>query len=365
MNPFIVQGYTRPELFCDREEERATLAGHYENGRNVVILGERRMGKTALIRRSLEGRAGMSIDLLSCLNLRQAVEKIGRALLEREGVHNTRHASLWQRFLAQFEVQFSADPATGAPQVGLRLGAGRAPQPALESIGAYLSRLEPGFVLCLDEFQQITHFREPGAEATFREWMQGFPEVRFVFSGSHASLMRAMFSEHSRPFYQSCELMEIKAVAFSDYAPFIRRHFEEAGRAVSDEVLDAVYHWARGTTHWVQAQCNRLFDRTGDPKLEDVREVHRAILASLQSFFGQIRNQLSPAQAATLTAIAQSPDGVPKPTAMEFLQRHRLPAASSVRSALQSLERLELVLQDETGRWKLADPLFAEWLRSR
>ena len=45
--------------------------------------------------------------------------------------------------------------------------------------------------------------------------------------------------------------------------------------------------------------------------------------------------------------------------------RHRLPAASSVRSALQSLERLELVMQDEAGRWMLADPLFAEWLRTR
>jgi hypothetical protein len=365
MNPFIVQGYTRPELFCDREAERALLASHYENGRNVVILGERRMGKTALIRRSMEGRAGMAIDLLSCLDLRQAVEKIGRALLEREGVHNTRHTSLWQRFLAQFEVQFTADPVTGTPQVGLRLGTGRSPQPALESIGAYLSRLEPGFVLCLDEFQQITHFREPGAEATFREWMQGFPEVRFVFSGSHASLMRAMFSEHSRPFYQSCELLELKSVDLADYAPFIRRHFEDADRTVSDEVIAAVYHWARGTTHWVQAQCNRLFDRAGSPNLDDVKEVQRAILASLQSFFGQIRNQLSPAQAATLTAIAQSPDGVPQPTAMEFLKQHHLPAASSVRSALHSLERLELVLQDATGRWMLADPLFAEWLRAR
>ncbi len=365
MNPFIVQGYTLPELFCDRDEERAALEAHFQNGRNVVILGERRMGKTALIRRSLEGHSGMTIDLLSCLDLREAVEKIGWALLEREGVHNTRHTSLWQRFLGQFEVQFTADPATGAPQVGIRLGAERSPQPALESIGAYLSRLEPGFVLCLDEFQQITHFREPGAEATFREWMQAFPAVRFVFSGSHASLMRAMFSEHSRPFYQSCEMMELKAVAFADYAPFIRRHFEADGRAVPDEVLEAVYRWARGTTHWVQAQCNRLFDRAGDPDLQDVREVQRAILASLQGFFGQIRNQLSPVQAATLTAIAQSPDGVPQPTAMEFLQRHHLPAASSVRSALHSLERLELVMQSDTRRWMLADPLFAEWLRTR
>ena len=364
MNPFILQGYTDPERFCDRERERAALRSHFANGRNVVVLGERRMGKTALIRHVLEGENGMVVDLLSCRDLHDAVAKIGRALLDREGTASHAHETLWQRFLGQFEVQFSADAVTGSPQVAVRLGRDRSPAPALDSIGAYLSRLHPGFVLCLDEFQQITHFREPGAEATFREWMQQHPGVRFVFSGSHSSSMRAMFGQHSRPFYQSCEILELHAVSQLDYAEFIRRNFAASGRAVPDDVIDAVYGWARGTTHWIQAQCNRLYDRPESPALADVKEVQRSILAGLQGFFGQIVNQLAPTQAALLAAIARSPEGVAQPSAMEFLQRHQLPAASSVRSALLALDRSELVLQRPDGRWLLSDPLLAEWLKN-
>ena len=363
MNPFILQGYRGPDLFCDRKQELRELIGHVENGRNMVLYGERRMGKTALLHRLLDGRPGMLVDLLSCQSLHEAVEKIARALVEREGIMNARENNLWQRLLAHFEVRITADAITGAPTASLRLGRGQAAAPALEHIGAYLARLEPGFVLCLDEFQQITRFEGENAEAVFREWMQSFPEVRFAFSGSHGSMMRAMFNAHHRPFYQSCEIMELLPVPLAEYRPFIQRHFEADGRVATDAVVEAVYHWARGTTHWIQAQCNRLYDRVGNPSVEATWEVQESILASQQSYMGQILNQLPSAQASLLKALAQHPTGVQQPMAMSFLQAHGLPAASSVNSALKGLDRSNLVMRRTDGAWQLADPLFAEWLR--
>lgn len=363
MNPFILQGYRGPDLFCDRTHQLAALVNHADNGRNIVLYGERRMGKTALLRRLLDGRPGMLVDLLSCQSLHEAVEKIARALVEREGVLTPRNPGLWQRLLAQFEVRMTVDPVTGMPSASLRLGREAAAAPALERIGAYLARLEPGFILCLDEFQQITRFDGGHAEAVFREWTQAFPEVRFAFSGSHGSMMRAMFSEHNRPFYQSCEIMELLPVPREEYGDFIQRHFAADGRHAADEVVDAVYDWARGTTHWIQSQCNRLYDRKGPPTVADAREVQEAVLASHQGYMGQILNQLPTAQAALLKAVAQHPNGVPQPTAMAFLQAHNLPAASSVNSALKGLAHHNHVMRTSDGAWQFADPLFAEWLR--
>lgn len=363
MNPFILQGYRGPDLFCDRQQERLELISHIENGRNMVLHGERRMGKTALLRRLLDGRPGMLVDLLSCQSLAEAVEKIARALVEREGVLNPREPSLWQRLLAQFEVRIAVDPVSGLPRASLRLGNHGDAGPALAHIGAYLAQLEPGFLLCLDEFQQITRFTDGDAEAVFREWMQDFPAIRFAFSGSHTTMMRAMFNAHSRPFYQSCEIMELLPVPRAEYAAFIQRHFEADGRTASDEVVDAVYDWARGTTHWIQSQCNRLYDRDGDPTGADVRAVQAAVLASQQGYMGQILNQLPRAQSALLKAIAHHREGVQQPTAMSFLQAHGLPAASSVNSALKGLERSELIVRRGDGAWQLSDPLFAWWLR--
>ena len=49
-NPFIVGGYLSPHYFCDREVETEQLIRNITNGRNVVIISVRRMGKTGLIR---------------------------------------------------------------------------------------------------------------------------------------------------------------------------------------------------------------------------------------------------------------------------------------------------------------------------
>ena len=48
-NPFVVSGYASPEYFCDREKETKELTGSLLNGRNMVIISPRRMGKSGLI----------------------------------------------------------------------------------------------------------------------------------------------------------------------------------------------------------------------------------------------------------------------------------------------------------------------------
>ena len=48
-NPFIVSKSIPNEYFCDRKEETELLIKHIENGRNVVLMSPRRMGKTGLI----------------------------------------------------------------------------------------------------------------------------------------------------------------------------------------------------------------------------------------------------------------------------------------------------------------------------
>ena len=45
-----------------------------------------------------------------------------------------------------------------------------------------------------------------------------------------------------------------------------------------------------------------------------------------------------------------------------FLQRHRLTATSSVRSALKVLQKTDLVYRTENG-WVVYDRIFGEWLR--
>ncbi len=49
-NPFVYQGYASPDYFCDRIVETEELISNLQNGRNTVLISQRRIGKTGLIK---------------------------------------------------------------------------------------------------------------------------------------------------------------------------------------------------------------------------------------------------------------------------------------------------------------------------
>lgn len=53
-NPFVAGTYVSSHYFCDREKETAELVQDLNNGRNVVLISQRRMGKTGLIMRTYQ-----------------------------------------------------------------------------------------------------------------------------------------------------------------------------------------------------------------------------------------------------------------------------------------------------------------------
>ena len=48
-NPFVVGHYVSDEYFCDRRQETDFLRKQIVNGRNVVMISPRRIGKSDLI----------------------------------------------------------------------------------------------------------------------------------------------------------------------------------------------------------------------------------------------------------------------------------------------------------------------------
>ena len=49
-NPFITNGYSEPQYFCDRLRETEMLTRLLTNENNVALISSRRMGKTGLVR---------------------------------------------------------------------------------------------------------------------------------------------------------------------------------------------------------------------------------------------------------------------------------------------------------------------------
>lgn len=144
------------------------------------------------------------------------------------------------QLLGNLGIQINLDPFSGLPSLSFQLQQNKSDLNSLLSIGEFLRDRKEKIVVAIDEFQQITDYKE-NAEAIFRNWVQTFPEIRFIFSGSHRHLMASIFLEKNRPFYKSAQLIDLKAIELGDYENFILNHFKKAQKTISKEQITYIY----------------------------------------------------------------------------------------------------------------------------
>ena len=72
-NPFKYGCVVGGDSFCERPELERKLAGFVRSGQNVVIQGERRMGKTSLVRETVGRMRGVALVIAVEQMLRSAM----------------------------------------------------------------------------------------------------------------------------------------------------------------------------------------------------------------------------------------------------------------------------------------------------
>lgn len=368
-NPFLLNGYYSADYFCNRESKLAALNNHLHNERNVVLFSWRRMGKSALIRRFLSEKEQsgkfemLYIDLLASRSIKQAIEMLIEAVYQKFGNTSDSLSSSFSKLIASLGVSMSFDPLSGLPSFSMGLNQKINHQESLSSIGKFLSSREKQVILAIDEFQQISHYAEENGEAVFRSFMQEFPTLRFIYSGSHRKIMTAMFSESNRPFYKSCCLLSLDPISKDHYFPFIQNHFKEGGKDIEYELMEEIYNWCRGQTYSIQLLCNRLYGSNIPLNKEGLQIVIEDIMEEESPVFSNYFHLLPKMQWQVLKAIAKE-EKVANPQAKEFLQRHNLGAASSVSTAIKSLSDKEVLVWEE-GVYFVHDLIFSRWLQTR
>ncbi|MEQ8415361.1 MAG: ATP-binding protein [Imperialibacter sp.] len=367
-NPFIVSGYHSPEHFCDRAQELAWMMEQFDNERNTVLYSWRRMGKTSLIRHFFyhlnknKKADAVFVDLLGTSTLGEANKRIATAIVHQLNDTSKGIGAGLLKFIGSIGATFGVDPLSGTPQVTFGLVPVQSVPSSLEAMGKYLEARKKPVTICIDEFQQVVNYQEEHAEATFRTWMQEFPMVRFVFSGSHRQMMESMFSEASRPFYRSAQMLKLEALPVAEYSDFISVRFRNTGKVIDTAFIDRIFEWTRRQTYYVQLICNKLYGRSNVVDQKVLDEVLAEIIYQEVPIFSTYQQLLTAFQWKLLIAIAKSEE-VENPLSQEFLGKYGFGAASSVSSALQALTRKEFVIVND-GRHTLHDTLLMRWLQN-
>ena len=368
-NPFIISGYISPDYFCDRKTESAELIGSLLNGRNMVVVSPRRMGKTGLIehcfrQKEISGKYHtFFIDIYATGTLKELVFILGKHIFDTLKPKGKKFIEQFFASISSLRPALKLDPVTGQSVFDIGIGDIRQPLVSLEEIFKYLESADKPCIVAIDEFQQISRYPEKNVEAVLRTHIQKCKNTTFIFSGSHRHMMQNIFFSASRPFYQSAAFLYLDPIELDPYRKFVHKHFNRAGKKISDESITRIYNLLEGHTWYMQTVFNRLYEQLDEGEemsLEEVDSILHMTVESNRMIYQGMVSMLSERQKEVLFAIAKEGKAV-EITSSDFIKKHGLHSPSSVQSAVKQLFEKELITK-ENSVYQIYDRFFGLWL---
>lgn len=368
-NPFIVSGYVSADYFCDRETETVDLVKALTNGRNMVIVSPRRMGKTGLIQHCFHqkeiGRDYYTffVDIYATGSLKELVFILGKHIFDTLKPKGRKFVEGFFAAIGSLRPAFKFDAITGEPVFDIGIGEIRKPEISLEEIFSYLESADKPCLVAIDEFQQIARYPEKNVEAILRTHIQKCANTNFVFAGSQRHMMQNIFFSASRPFYQSASFLNLAPIDEESYRKFVHRHFENAGKSISDEVITRIYELFEGHTWYMQTLFNRLYEQTDkdtQATIDDANAVLHATVDAQQTIYQNMTAMLSERQKELLFAIGKE-GRAREITSADFIGKHGLHSLSSVQSAAKQLLEKEFITK-EGNTYQVYDRFFGLWI---
>ncbi len=268
-NPFILGHRISRPYFCDREQEEKELISNVLNGRNVVMISPRRMGKTSLVYVALHDSEEIEkdyltffFDILQTNSLSEFTFLLGKAIFDKLSRKSESALRKFLTALKSIKGTFGFDPFNGTPTFDLQLGDLRNPEYTLEEIFGFLEQSDRPVVVVIDEFQQIAKYPEKNVEALLRSHIQQMTNATFIFAGSERSLLQEMFISSKRPFFNSAEIMHLGPIPEETYVDFAQRMFADRNKTLEGSPVRKIFRLFDGNTFYLQRTMNGAFAET-------------------------------------------------------------------------------------------------------
>jgi hypothetical protein len=377
-NPFVYGEVVTSAAFADREQERDRLARDLAEGQKVFLISPRRYGKSSLIRDVMKGLAArrvltVEVTVAASSSYVGFLEAYARALLSADTP-----ASGFRRWAAELlsavhpQLRLYPQPG-GDARTAISFPAVRSPRDTArlaDEIFALPARIADArrqrLAIALDEFQAITAFDDANVEHALRAAVQQQRSVGYVFAGSEPSLMERMITSR-RPFYKAGPVVRLGKIDERVFAAFIETKFTRSGIRPEDGLGEAIVELAGNVPYDVQRLAHETWDdvRAAGRKTAGLDDLHLTLgrlLDEQHTMFEEAWQRLTLVQRGVLRAVVLE-------NGRELLSagvrdRHRLPAASSVQSALAALVRQDIVMKDQE-RYVVNDSLYREWMARR
>ncbi len=370
-NPFEYGGVVGPDAFCNRTQELADLARAAENADRLFVYAERRMGKTSLVRRVLDGLdpdrfVPVYVDLWPTDGAGAFVEATAKALAAAAATRTDRLLEASRSLFGRLNPTLSLDEG-GNPS--LQFGGPAAERArSLDEVLAAPPRVAEKrgrrVVLVLDEFQQVLEYDDDHVERAVRSAVQRYEGVAVLFLGSRKHLVERMFSDARRPLYRSAGHYPLGPITTGHWVPFVTERFRAAQKPITGGQVEALCALTEGHPFYTQHLAHALWEITpaGEPVAGGALDDALDVLLRREGYAFTTRwETLTRNQQRLLRGLAVEGPGA-RPFSAEFVRAHGLRTPSNAQRAAEALLRLDVV-DREGGSFVVSDRFFKLWVR--
>ena len=364
-NPFKYGCVVSGDHFCERKKAERELGGFVKAGQNVFVQGERRMGKTSLVKKAvsnIQGEKLVYVDLY-CIGsqadlCRRVTEGVGRANASMPFVKRA------MSFLSSLRPTLSFDSVDGTPKISVDALAAAEPS----SLGVVLSMLEKisedgKTCVVFDEFQDILRLKDSDRVlAEMRSRIQFQEDVPYFFLGSIRHEMWRIFNDTKSPFFKSAAAYDVGEIDIDDFSQFIIARFKKGDRKISKDAAIEIIETASGVSGDVQELCAALWDATGqgaEISAIDIPVALEIVFMRERKGFEKMASSLTPLQLKVLHGLALYPGA--KVYSADFLRNVGMANAGAVKKALKRLEDVDIIYLVD-GKYKFGDSFFRQWI---
>lgn len=373
VNPFFTKIDIPDEYFCDRDKETGDIINYIENGKNIVLKAQRRMGKSSLAMHVFkqkyvaENYNTLYIDIFGTKNMPEFIREMKNAFFDAPFAKTEKGRKTIENLFKGIQLKLGVGPEG----IGLSIGSDPKEEATytLSEMFRFLEKTSKPNIIVLDEFQKINEYPEDAA-AIIRSYVQKCNNTHFIFSGSSRHMLSRMFEDVNEPFYRSATGIELKPIPQKAYTEFCRRLFNEYDKNIEDDAIKFCYELFSGNTFDIQEVMNETFMHIEEGHTVTINDVGFAVDLLLDQHDSEFKEKLdridNEKTRKVLTAIAY--EGIATGlTSADKIARYGLGSSSSVQNCVNYLTNADRNLVTRIGRngLQIHNRYFELWLARR
>ncbi len=368
MIPFKYGLIVGKECFCGREELVKIVDELFISSQNVVVHGERRMGKSSLIAeviRQNKKLKGIFVDFSMVKSESDVYQRLAKSVFSYD--YKQSILKILVSGLSNLRPQLGIDPITQLPTVSIDTKM-KYEDGSLEQILRTIEAInaKEKVVVVLDEFQDITKLKDSNVIlAKLRAKIQFMTDVTFVYAGSVRNEMSYVFSSSNSPFFKSAFPITVESLQRDVFEKFLVAKFKKGKRVLSKELIDQIFSITQNITGDVQQLCEAIWTVSSYSDKLDINCLSDAlniIYAHEQSAYDRVIFDLTEFQTKVLVNVANI--GGCEISSNAFLEEGGFTNPSSVKRAIDKLVKIEVLFRP-LKEYKFVNPFFRMWLRKQ